>query len=223
MVAELQALGIRVVMLTGDTEAVARHVAAEAGVDTVYADLLPERKVELVRELEAQYGGVAMVGDGVNDAPALAAATLGVAMGAAGTDVALETADVVLMADDLGKLPYLLRLSRRTRRTLAVNIGVSLGAIAVMIVTILGAGLALPLAVVGHEGSTVLVSLNGLRLLGGARPMTVGCGMGRVRWRAHPRLIPTDRRRCRTASSAGRCRSARTRAGRRRGPSASAP
>ncbi len=166
VVSELQALGIRVVMLTGDTEAVARHVAAEAGVDTVYADLLPERKVELVRELEAQYGGVAMVGDGVNDAPALAAATLGVAMGAAGTDVALETADVVLMADDLGKLPYLLRLSRRTRRTLAVNIGVSLGAIAVMIVTILGAGLALPLAVVGHEGSTVLVSLNGLRLLG---------------------------------------------------------
>ncbi len=166
VVAELKALGMHVVMLTGDTEAVARHVADEAGVDTVYADLLPERKVELVRELEAQYGGVAMVGDGVNDAPALAAATLGVAMGAAGTDVALETADVVLMADDLGKLPYLLRLSRRTRRTLAVNIGVSLGAIAVMIVTILWSGLALPLAVVGHEGSTVLVSLNGLRLLG---------------------------------------------------------
>ncbi len=166
VVAELKALGMHVVMLTGDTEAVARHVAREAGVDTVYADLLPERKVELVRELEAQYGGVAMVGDGVNDAPALAAATLGVAMGGAGTDVALETADVVLMADDLGKLPYLLRLSQRTRRTLAVNIGVSLGAIAVMIVTILGAGLALPLAVVGHEGSTVLVSLNGLRLLG---------------------------------------------------------
>ena len=164
-VAELKALGMRVVMLTGDTEAVARHVAGEAGVDEVYADLLPERKVELVRKLEATYGGVAMVGDGVNDAPALAAATLGVAMGAAGTDIALETADVVLMADDLGKLPYLLRLSRRTRRTLAVNIGVSLGAIAVMVVTILGVGLALPLAVVGHEGSTVLVSLNGLRLL----------------------------------------------------------
>ena len=165
VVAELKALGAHVVMLTGDTEAVARHVAADAGVDAVYADLLPERKVEIVRELEARYGGVAMVGDGVNDAPALAAATLGVAMGGAGTDVALETADVVLMADDLGKLPYVLRLSQRTRRTLGVNIAVSLGAIAVMITTILWSGLTLPLAVVGHEGSTVLVSLNGLRLL----------------------------------------------------------
>ena len=167
VVRQLKALGVEhVAMLTGDTAAVGEAVAAEAGVDAVYADLLPEAKVELIRELEREWGGVAMVGDGVNDAPALAAATLGVAMGGAGTDVALETADVVLMADDLGKLPYLLRLSRRTRRTLAVNIAISLGAIAVMVGTILGAGLALPLAVVGHEGSTVIVSLNGLRLLG---------------------------------------------------------
>ena len=167
VVAQLHALGVEhVVMLTGDTAAVGEAMGAEAGVDAVYADLLPEQKVELVRQLEAEWGGVAMVGDGVNDAPALAAATLGIAMGAAGTDVALETADVVLMADDLGKIPYLLRLSRRTRRTLATNIAISLGAIVVMVVTILGAGLALPLAVVGHEGSTVLVSLNGLRLLG---------------------------------------------------------
>ncbi|OZC01494.1 ATPase P [Rubricoccus marinus] len=166
VVAQLHALGVEhVAMLTGDTSAVGEAMGAEAGVDAVYADLLPEAKVALVRELEARYGGVAMVGDGVNDAPALAAATLGIAMGGAGTDVALETADVVLMADDLGKIPYLLRLSRRTRRTLAVNIAISLGAIVVMVATILGAGLALPLAVVGHEGSTVLVSLNGLRLL----------------------------------------------------------
>ena len=164
VVAQLHALGIEhVAMLTGDTAAVGEAMGAEAGVDAVYADLLPERKVALIRELEARYGGVAMVGDGVNDAPALAAATLGIAMGGAGTDVALETADVVLMADDLAKIPYLLRLSRRT---LAVNIAISLGAIVVMVATILGAGLALPLAVVGHEGSTVLVSLNGLRLLG---------------------------------------------------------
>ncbi|WP_095509853.1 heavy metal translocating P-type ATPase [Rubrivirga marina] len=166
-VRRLRAAGVEhVVVLTGDTAAVAEAVGREAGVDAVYADLLPEAKVELIRELEARWGGVAMVGDGVNDAPALAAATLGIAMGGGGTDVALETADVVLMGDDLGKIPYLLRLSRRTRRTLAVNIAISLGAIVVMVVTILGVGLALPLAVVGHEGSTVLVSLNGLRLLG---------------------------------------------------------
>ncbi len=166
VVARLHALGIEhVVMLTGDTAFVGQAMGAEVGVDAVYADLLPEAKVALIRELEARWGGVAMVGDGVNDAPALAAATLGIAMGGAGTDVALETADVVLMADDLGKIPYLLRLSRRTRRTLAVNIAISLGAIVVMVATTFGAGLALPLAVVGHEGSTVVVSLNGLRLL----------------------------------------------------------
>ncbi|GAB5550114.1 MAG: hypothetical protein SangKO_098740 [Sandaracinaceae bacterium] len=167
VVAQLHALGIEhVAMLTGDTAAVGQAMGAEAGVDAVYADLLPERKVALIRELEERYGGVAMVGDGVNDAPALAAATLGIAMGGAGTDVALETADVVLMADDLAKIPYLLGLSRRTRRTLAVNIAISLGAIVVMVTTILIGGLALPLAVVGHEGSTVVVSLNGIRLLG---------------------------------------------------------
>ena len=171
VVARLKALGVEhVAVLTGDTAAVGEAVAREAGVDAVYADLLPERKVEVLRDLEARWGGVAMVGDGVNDAPALAAATLGIAMGGAGTDVALETADVVLMADDLSKIPYLLGLGRRARRTLAANIAVSLGAIAVMVVTILGAGLALPLAVVGHEGSTVVVSLNGLRLLAARAP-----------------------------------------------------
>jgi Cd2+/Zn2+-exporting ATPase len=165
-VARLRAVGVRhVAVLTGDAEAVGRAVGAEAGVDAVYADLLPERKVALVRELEAEWGPVAYVGDGVNDAPALAAASLGVAMGGAGTDVALETADAVLMADDLGKVPYLLGLGRRARRTLGVNVALSLGAIVVMVVSILAVGLPLPLAVVGHEGSTVVVSLNGLRLL----------------------------------------------------------
>jgi len=165
VVARLKAQGVHVAMLTGDTAAVAHAVAAGAGVDRVHADLLPEDKVRVLREIEAAHGPVAMVGDGVNDAPALATATLGIAMGGGGTDVALETADVVLMADELGRIPYLLGLARRTRRTLAANIAISLGAIAAMVVAILGVGLALPLAVVGHEGSTVLVSLNGLRLL----------------------------------------------------------
>jgi Cd2+/Zn2+-exporting ATPase len=166
VVAALKRLGVEhVAMLTGDNAAVAEEIGAEAGVDAVYADLLPEQKVALVRELEARYGAVAFVGDGVNDAPALATATLGIAMGAAGTDVALETADVVLMADDLAKIPYALSLSRRTRRTLVANLAFALGMIVVMVASILSVGLPLPLAVIGHEGSTVLVSLNGLRLL----------------------------------------------------------
>jgi Cd2+/Zn2+-exporting ATPase len=169
-VAALRRAGVEhIAMLTGDHAAVGRAIGAEAGVDEVFAELLPAQKVEAVRRLQARYGSVAMVGDGVNDAPALAAATVGLAMGGAGTDVALETADVVLMGDDLSRIPYALALSRRTRRTLAVNLAISLGMIVLMVGFILTVGLPLPLAVVGHEGSTVLVSLNGLRLLA-ARP-----------------------------------------------------
>ena len=167
VIRELRRLGVEeIVMLTGDNRHVAEQIAREAGVDTVYAELLPERKVEIVREIRARVGPVAMVGDGVNDAPALAAATVGVAMGAAGTDVALETADLVLMADDLDALTYAVALSRKARRTLIQNLTFAIGIIVVMVASILSVGLALPLAVVGHEGSTVLVSLNGLRLLG---------------------------------------------------------
>ncbi|SMO35738.1 Cd2+/Zn2+-exporting ATPase [Halorubrum cibi] len=167
MIADLRSLGIgHIVMLTGDNERVATRIAEEVGIDEVQAELLPEEKVATIESLVDRHENVAMVGDGVNDAPALATATLGIAMGGAGTDVALDTADVVLMGDDLSKIPYVLTLGRETRRTLTVNLAIAFGAIAVMVGTILLRGIPLPLAVVGHEGSTVLVSLNGLRLLG---------------------------------------------------------
>ncbi len=166
IVRALQQRGIdEVVMLTGDHADVAERVAAEAGIDRVRAELLPDEKVDEVRRLREKHGAVAMVGDGVNDAAALAAANVGVAMGGAGTDVALESADLVLMADDLRRLPWALDLSRRTRRTLLQNLIFSLGMIVLMVLTILTVGLPLPLAVLGHEGSTVVVALNGLRLL----------------------------------------------------------
>ena len=165
-VARLRALGIgRVALITGDNAAVAAGVGAAVGADEVHADVLPADKVALVRGLQERYGATAMVGDGVNDAPALAAAALGVAIGGAGTDAALETADLVLMGDDLALLPVAVALGRAARRTLVVNFAIAFGAIAVMVAVVLGVGLPLPLAVIGHEGSTVLVALNGLRLL----------------------------------------------------------
>ncbi|TVR74025.1 MAG: heavy metal translocating P-type ATPase [Spirochaetaceae bacterium] len=166
VIADLKEAGItRVVMLTGDNRRTAEAIGAEAGVDEVYPELLPEDKLKAIRRIESEYGPTAMVGDGVNDAPALAGARLGIAMGAAGTDVALETADVVLLSDELEKVPYLIALSRRTRRTLVTNLTVAMGLILMMVVAIYTIDLPLPLAVIGHEGGTVLVSLNGLRLL----------------------------------------------------------
>jgi len=166
VIQDLRSSGIKhVVMLTGDNEAAAKVIAAEAGIDAVFPELLPEHKLDAIREIEAKFGPTAMVGDGVNDAPALAGARIGIAMGAAGTDVALETADVVLLSDDLGKIPYLIALSRATLRTLIVNLSVALGLILLMVAAIYTIDLPLPLAVIGHEGGTVLVSLNGVRLL----------------------------------------------------------
>jgi Zn2+/Cd2+-exporting ATPase len=165
-VERLRRLGVeRVVMLTGDNERVASAIAAQTGVDAFYAGLLPEDKVRVVRELAERYGSVAMVGDGVNDAPALAAANVGIAMGAAGSDVALETADVVLMADDLAKIPYVKALSRRAQRVVWQNISFALLVIMTLVVSNFLVGVPLPLGVVGHEGSTLIVVMNGLRLL----------------------------------------------------------
>jgi Cd2+/Zn2+-exporting ATPase len=165
IVARLRKLGVKkIVMLTGDGVRVAGAVAKACGVDAYHADLLPQDKVRVVSELKKE-GRVAMVGDGVNDAPALATADVGIAMGAAGTDVAMETADVVLMSDALDGIPYTLALSRHTRRVVFQNLAFALSVIVVLIISALGLNLPLPLGVVGHEGSTVLVCLNGLRLL----------------------------------------------------------
>jgi Cd2+/Zn2+-exporting ATPase len=164
----LHASGVRTVaMLTGDNERTARAIAREVGIDEVYADLTPEDKAGIVRNLTARDGHVAMVGDGVNDAPALAEATVGVAMGAAGTDVALETADVALMADDLDKLVYALRLARRHERVVRQNLALSVIVITVLVVGAVFGQLTLPLAVIGHEMSEFVVIASGLRMLRG--------------------------------------------------------
>ncbi|WP_298401807.1 heavy metal translocating P-type ATPase [uncultured Chloroflexus sp.] len=165
-IGELRAAGIeRIVMLTGDNPQVAEAMARRLGIDEVHAGLLPADKLRIVEQLRQRYGAVAMVGDGVNDAPALAAATVGIAMGAAGTDAALETADLVLMRDDLGAITYALRLSRHTQRVVWQNITFALAVVVVLVLTTLTIGVPLPLGVVGHEGSTIIVVLNGLRLL----------------------------------------------------------
>ena len=172
LAARLHALGIRrVVMLTGDRAPVAAHIAAQAGVDEFHAELLPTDKVAAIRQLKSE-GVVMMVGDGVNDAPALAAAHLGAAMGAAGTDIAMETADVVLMGDQLDHIPLLVGLARKARTILIQNLSFAMLVVLLLLVAALGFALPLPLGVVGHEGSTVLVCLNGLRLLGYRRKPT---------------------------------------------------
>ncbi|MFC4987334.1 heavy metal translocating P-type ATPase [Saliphagus infecundisoli] len=165
-VQHLQELGVeRVVMLTGDNEGTARAIAEEVGVDEYRAELLPEEKVDAVEKLQAEYGEVAMVGDGINDAPALATAEVGIAMGAAGTDTALETADIALMGDDIGKLPYLYNLSHTANDVIRQNIWVSLG---VKFLLALGVPLGLVsvalAVVVGDMGMSLGVTGNAMRL-----------------------------------------------------------
>jgi Cd2+/Zn2+-exporting ATPase len=162
--ASLKALGIqRMIMISGDHQKVAEAIAKEVGLDEAWGDLMPEDKVEAIKKLRGEEK-VAMVGDGVNDAPAMASATVGIVMGAAGSDVAMETADVALMADDLSNLPFAVGLSRRARSVIKQNVYVSLGVVALLVpATIFGLGIGPAVAV--HEGSTLLVVFNALRLL----------------------------------------------------------
>ncbi|WP_040627264.1 heavy metal translocating P-type ATPase [Mucilaginibacter paludis] len=164
--AELKELGIKkMIMLTGDNQQVADAIAKEIGITNAMGGLLPEQKVQAIQNLIKTEKKVAMIGDGVNDAPAMAKSTVGIAMGAAGSDVALETADIALMADRLDNLPFAIGLSRQSRRIIKQNLFISLGMVAILIpLTILGISGIGP-AVVGHEGSTLVVVFNGLRLL----------------------------------------------------------
>jgi len=163
---ELSDLGItHKVMLTGDHQQAADQIAMHAGFDEVHADLMPEDKVAAIKSLVVRYQETAMVGDGVNDAPALAQATVGIALGGACTDVALETADVVLMADDLAKLPFSVGLGRATRSLILQNLVIALAVIAFLMITALFGLTSLGITVIIHEGSTLLVALNALRLL----------------------------------------------------------
>lgn len=164
MVKALKKRGIEPVMLTGDSEQTARAIAEEVGIKTYYANCLPEDKVKRMKELKSQYGTVGMIGDGINDAPALAVSDVGIAMGQ-GTDVALESADVVLMKNDLGKLTRAVSLSNRLNLIVKQNVIFSISIILILIASNFFQFLTLPLGVIGHEGSTILVILNGLRLL----------------------------------------------------------
>ena len=163
---ELRKAGIeKIIMLTGDNPLAANAIAAKAGIDEVFAELSPEDKKRKVEELDQQYGRVAMVGDGVNDAPALATAHVGIAMGAAGTDVALETADVALMANDLSRLPYLIRFSRRNWNIIRQNLMLSVLVIGSLVIGAVAGVFSLPIAVLAHEISEFVVIASGLRML----------------------------------------------------------
>lgn len=165
-VTALKRIGVKkVILLTGDNERTANQIAQALGIDQVYANLLPEDKVEQIKKLQQRYGTVAMIGDGINDAPALAQASVGIAMGAAGSDIAMETADIVLMTDRLEKLTTAIQLGQRSQRVIKQNIVFALSFIVLLLIANFTSQISLPLGVIGHEGSTVLVTLSGLRLL----------------------------------------------------------
>ena len=162
----LKHAGVRTIMLSGDNERSARAVAGQVGVDEYYAELLPTDKVDLLRRLREKHGFIGMVGDGINDAPAMAVSDVGIAMGAAGTDIAVEAGDVVLMSDDLQKVGYLRQLSSRTVRAIQWNIGISMANVAFMVVMALLGYLGLVSGLLLNEASALFVILNSLRLLG---------------------------------------------------------
>lgn len=165
VVEELNALGIHTVMLTGDNKTVAQVVAHDVGVQEVYAELLPAEKVKALQQLQARYHQVGMVGDGINDTPALAAASVGIAMGGAGSAQALETAAIALMADDLKQLPYAVRLARLARRLIVGNLILTLGTkVAVMALALAGLS-TLWMAIFADVGVLLVVTLNGMRPL----------------------------------------------------------
>ncbi|HAJ18062.1 MAG TPA: heavy metal translocating P-type ATPase, partial [Microbacterium sp.] len=163
-ISQLKQIGLTPVLLTGDNEAVARQIAAEVGIDQVIAEVLPQDKVDVIARLQGEGKTVAMVGDGVNDAPAMARADVGIAMGAAGSTVALETCDIALMSDDLGRVPFAVRLSRATSRIIRQNLIASLAIVAFLILATF-LGLNIGAVVLIHEGSTLIVVGNALRLL----------------------------------------------------------
>jgi Cd2+/Zn2+-exporting ATPase len=179
VVAQLHAAGVKaVIMLTGDNRVTAEAIAREVGIDEVHAELLPEDKLEKIEALMAKHGKVAMVGDGVNDAPALARADLGIAMGAIGSDAAIETADIALMTDDISKLPWLVLHAKRTLSVIWQNIAFSLGVKAVFLgLTFVGLA-SLWGAIAADVGASLLVVMNALRLLGSSakpsRPRQAG-------------------------------------------------
>jgi Cd2+/Zn2+-exporting ATPase len=165
IVQQLKSQNIHQIILTGDNQASAEYIANQLGITEVYAELLPEDKVKIIQELQEKYQRVAMVGDGINDAPALAMASVGIAMGVTGSDIALETADIILMTDSLSKLGHGILLGRKTQGVIKQNIIFALSFIVLLLIGNFTGHVNLPLGVFGHEGSTVLVTLNGLRLL----------------------------------------------------------
>jgi len=164
VIADLHRMGIKVVMLSGDNTITTKAIARELNIDDVRAELKPEDKIKAVEELEKEYGAVAMIGDGINDAPALARATVGIAMGTAGTDAAIEAANVALMADDLTKVPYAINLGKRTKKISGQNIVFSLLLLAVLIPIALTGIMSVASAVIVHESSELLAIANGLRV-----------------------------------------------------------